>query len=759
MRRERGERRLYVGRSEITLLKNDLYPLAEVPLHPEPLFQFVRVFNRVSVNDGESATVAVDLLPLTTGQLKRNRKRLEKLAAKELKKGGKGRGAFGSWGEIRPMIFGREDEHQSMIEETVLEADLPELVWDFTHKHPGGHGDGGGPSYAERVAELAKARIGTDDTVFRLQILIRVATWDRAKTDGILHSLGDTFNQWAGPNGLHRHGWEIAKLAFLSSAELPIFRSFFDYRMRTGLFMPMRKGIVTASEFMTWVKPPFDTPESDSHVQRLPGGNTPGELERWEHQPDLVPLGMAFTRTGPAMLGARLSDTRLTLTAGKAKTGKTGLIAHELLHLARTGRGCMLLDWHAHNLDRLRPYLTDQADRVVEVNLADDSGTMPAWNVISMAGQSPDDIQFKSSAIMATFSSVMGWGTIFEQGNAAATRAIIRNGVQALLELALVLPPELTPTIFQLPRVLLDDDWKRAAMPFVSPTTRNYFSMNFDLMSMGVLGRPMNLIEQLRGWPNAAALLGAVDATYSARRAMDENLVVLACPAGFSDRERFVANLLAFDLLYSAMARGHARRPDQRRFYAFIEELEQFDNTDSNELGTLLEEAHDHGLILNVTCEAPADLKPMTLEAIMGQRTRIAAGALEVPSARLFQGEWATAMNTEMWITLLERHHFLISAMAEGRIMTMPFQVAAPPLPMIWSHVHDPRGAPALKERAARNLGARPVADTISALDNHDDRVLRWLLDHAPDPNPRPNGGRVLRLVPNRDRDREPEAP
>ena len=60
------------------------------------------------------------------------------------------------------------------------------------------------------------------------------------------------------------------------------------------------------------------------------------------------------------------------------------------------------------------------------------------------------------SAVVASFASAMGWGTV---NNRAMT--LTQMAAQSLCELGMRLPADLQPTIFQMTTILADEDWRR----------------------------------------------------------------------------------------------------------------------------------------------------------------------------------------------------------------------------------------------------------------------------------------------------------
>ena len=63
---------------------------------------------------------------------------------------------------------------------------------------------------------------------------------------------------------------------------------------------------------------------------------------------------------------------------------------------------------------------------------------------------------------------------------------------------ALALPPELAPTIFQVPTLLSDDEWRAAILPDLSAGTRGFFRDRFPRLPAEAITAVTNLIDRLR---------------------------------------------------------------------------------------------------------------------------------------------------------------------------------------------------------------------------------------------------------------------
>jgi hypothetical protein len=715
---------LHVARAEMVLIYDDLYPLADIGITPDPMWRFMRTLIKLDMALGDSGSIIVDLLPLTPGERRRRRRRIASKARRSPDFGGSGKlGGAAGLGEL-------------------LGASSSSLEGLFGGQGAGMLGQSGDRAAREAVADLEAeryvealaTRLRKLETAFRIQVLIRIVSPDKDRARLAMETAVACFDQFTGRNGFKVHGFNLG-VAFLSSAELPLLRWFFDRRVNNGLFFPLKRSVVSALEVAGWMKPMYDGPEPDSYVLRLTGAQIPPEPPVFEYQPDQVPLGKVLGKERVQLLGARIEDTRLTYLSGQAESGKTELYMNQFIHLARSGHGCLFLDPHPSNIDKLRPYLTSVADRVVEIDFSGiGSAGGFAWNVLSMEGRPKEDIALKTRAVVEAFKSVLELGLFAEQEQ---TISYLFMAVQSVIELEAVLPEELRPTIFQVGTLLSNEQWRRAVLPHLALATRGFWEEAFTAPVEHWAAPITGLLGELRVWQPAAELLGARRSTYDLLQLMDQGKVVLACTGGYSDTQRLAANLLFFDLLYSTQARQRIPPGQRRPFYAFLDELDHYDGagvpyagSGKDTLALLIEQVGRYKLNLFLLNESPDRLTPRTREAILTNRTVLATMALDAKGAKMLQEEWSSSVKP-LSIPLLDRFHML-AAVTCGQLVTLPFMLFTVSTREMWAHCRDQAGVSALNQRIARNSTRPYTHRTAAELSELDDRIREWLESHPP---------------------------
>lgn len=714
---------VFVARAELTLARDDLAPLREVPLDPDPLTLFARVFAGLRDDLGEQADVVVDLMPLTPAQIRRRRQRA-------LQGNGKPKG-------------------RKLVEQ---------LLVGLGHAPPrsrGGTGSGEGSlEQLERRAvdrQLMAALRGTEP-MFAIQALIRVSSKVKGRPQAHLHALIGAFDQWAGDNYFRVAGRRI--LGRHLGADLPWRRRRFDVRLERGLFRPVKHAVVGARQLAGLLKP-ATVHCSATNVVRTGGvvPPPPQGLPTYTGEKDLLPLGMISSLDGERRVGVPLADTFFSYVAGRSRYGKTESNLVRFVALAHAGHGALYLDPHADALERVKPYLTDLADRVVELSIARGltAGRQAGWNPFSMQGLGAEALEDRFGAIVDAIAAATGWSDI----NARAL-SITQMAARSLLELALILPDELAPTIFQVTRLLADDDWRAAVVPHLSGEVADYWNSRFPRLSEDAITPLTNLIDRMRSSPTIASLLGSSRSTYGIRQAMDRGEIVLVRLRGTSVVDRLIASFVVNDLVQAALSRVELPPQRRRPFHVFLDEVQSYDSATKGLIASLLEETAKYGIRVHAANQQPTRLSPTTLNAILTNRSHLMSSAVGYDSARLLAKEWGSAVAPET-ITRLDKYQFVAQVTLHGEV-SAPFRMRGLSLEETWHELYHPEAVADLEASIDVNSGRRAVGEILADLHSLDERIVDHLEDRSKvrslDPNrpPRPTSQRGRRAAYRPDR-------
>lgn len=687
-RKSEREPRPRVARAELVLARASHEPLREAGLDPDPLAAFARALSGLRTESGERAEVAIDLLPVTAAGRRRARKRLLRRVRREQR---------------------AERERASLRDALSL-----------------GSSDRGPALPAELIDRQAaqaalRQKLGRSEPMFCPQVLIRASSPDRGAAKLRVEGLLAAFDAFAGENHFRVSGLGLGGLVF-AGADAPWRRGRFERRLRSGRFAPARKRLVTATEIAGLLKPP-SAKCAAPNVLRSGGmmAPPPPGLPTFAGQSQLLPLGRVTEDGRERLAGVPLADTFFSYTAGRTRYGKTETAIGQFLHLAQSGHGCFFLDPHADALEKIKPYLTgaELVERVVEVNLAD-TERQPGWNLFAAAGESPQRAQDRVDAVVDSFASALRW----DETNTRALN-LITQASQALCELARQLPPELAPTLFQVPTLLGNEEWRAAVLRFVSPPTRAFFYERFPRLAAEAITPVTNLIDRLRVSPPVAALLGSPTSSYDVRAAMDEGKIVLACPGQGSVRDRLVANFLVYDLLHAAKSRASIPPERRRPFYVFLDEVQTYDGASSGNLAALLEQSAKYGVRALLFNQSPERLTAQTLNAITTNRSHLSTTALGAKAAGLIAREWSGRVDPQT-ITALPRYAFCASVTLNAEV-SPPFLVRGVAVEELLPDAAHPEEVAELEAAIDAGMGRRSPAEAVARLDAHDRAILAHL--------------------------------
>jgi hypothetical protein len=669
------------ARAELMLSRPSVEPLGRVTIDPDPLGPCAAAMRALRCAEGEEGIVCVDLLPAVARRRARLRRRLER--------------------EARRLYSARRGWHELLGREGDSRREPAEL--------------------AERRAEAhaLDSKLKDSGPLFEAQVLIRCRAADPARAKAALRGLLASFEQLAGRNWLRVSGLPIPGVAFLGS-DLPLRRGPFDRRLASGYFRPARRSIVTAQEMVGWLKPPTQRCITENVLRSGALVAPPPPLDAFaKERGDLIPLGRIATEAGEQVVGVAVADTFFSYCAGRSRYGKTELAVAQFLHLVRSGQGGLFLDPHEDAVTRIKGHLTDAGlrDRVVEINLADANAAQPAWNVLGVAGTAQAEGQ--AEAMVDAFASALRW----DERN---TRAInlTTQGAQALAAVAAAVPDEMAPTIFQLPTLLSDPEWREAALPFLPKPARGFWTDRFPLLAEEAITPLTNMVDRLRASSAITALLGQSQSTYRAREAMDRGKIVLACPGSGGTRDRLIANLLLFDVLHAAKGRADTP-PDRRRpFWLFLDEVQTYDGAASGNLAGLLEQSAKYGVRAFLLNQNPERLIPQTLNAVTTNRSHLLSTALNARAAGLIAKEWGGRPDPAA-LTRLPRYRFL-AQVTHGGELSKPFSLGGVTVEELFGPGH-PEQVAKLEEAIDENAGRKSAAETLAHLDDLDDRIYAEL--------------------------------
>lgn len=675
-----GEEEMVTLRTELVLAHPSVEPLARPDTNPDPLQPFAAAMAATRPERGEEARVCLDLLPATGRRRSRLRRRLGREAKRRHREKPR-------WGELLSEPGGRDRSR-------------PDELLD-----------------RRLVGQALDAKLRDSGPLFEAQILLRCKAPGAPQAKATTKRMLSAFEPLSDRNWLRASGLALP-IAFLGS-DLPLRRRNFDRRFASGYFRPARKMILTGRELAGFLKPPTVHCRADNVLRSGALLAPPPPLPTFEaKRDDLIPLGKVNDEDGERLVGVRAADTFFSYIAGKSRYGKTETAIVQFVHLVRSGQGGFFLDPHGDALDRIDPYLADPevAERVVRIDLRPGRSLdeVPGWNLFEITGTNPVEAEAKVETVVDAFASALEWGE-------RSTRAInlTTQAASALAAIGPVLAEDgLAPTIFQIPTLLSDAEWRADVIPYLPASSRRFWRDRFPLLPSDAVTPVTNMIDRLRASSAITVLLGQARSTYRVRQAMDERLIVLACPGAGGTRDRLLANLLVFDLFHAARSRAELAPGDRALFWPFFDEVQSYDGAASGNLAALLEQSAKFGLRATFLNQNPERLSPATLNALLTNRSHLLASALNSHAAALLTKEWA-GQPSPAALTKLDRFHFVTQVTDRGR-SSRPFGLRG----MQLEDAFDPgvRGAP-------RRRAGCSAKETFARVEKHDERIRAKLQD------------------------------
>jgi hypothetical protein len=668
-------------RAELVLSGPSVEPLARLGHDPDLLSAFAATMAGLRPDRGEEASVCVDLLPavaLRRGRLRRALRR-----------------------EARRL-------HRRRSGETILDR----LGGERRAREAVGPDE---QFERRQISKALDAKLHDSGPLFEAQILLRCRAPERGRAKARMQGLLGAFEALSEQNWLRVAGSPLGGLGFLG-AEAPWRRRRFDRRFETGLFRPARRTIFTARELAGFLKPPTAFCPSENVLRCGALLWPPPPLPDFDPgRGDLIPLGRVSGEDGERIVAVGAADTFFTYIAGRSRYGKTEMAITQFAHLVRSGAGGLFLDPHGDALERIEPYLAGLGGRVVRIDLGPGAlDAQPGWNLFEPGGA--EDGEARVEAIVDAFASAMEWGE-------RSTRAInlTTQAAGALVAISRVLPSELAPTVFQLPTLLSDAEWRGAALPFLPSSAQRFWADRFPLLSPEAITPLTNMVDRLRASSRISALLGQSESTFRVREAMERGLVVLACPGSGGTRDRLLANLLLFDVLHAARARGELAPAARRPFWVFLDEVQSYDGAASGNLAALLEQSAKFGLRAVLLNQNPERLQPRTFSALSTNRSHLLSSVLNSDGAALVTKEWGGEPGAAA-LTGLPRYRFIAQVTHRGEL-SRPFALGG-------VRVEDALGEPREVNAGGGATGGPrtvPSAEVLAHQETLDERILAAL--------------------------------
>lgn len=553
---------------------------------------------------------------------------------------------------------------------------------------------------------------------FRPQLLIVADGPDRHRAKRRCEALLGALAPSEGRNRWRACGRDLG--VRVGGAMMPWRRQGFDRRLATGQFtQPGRDAWVLGSE-VAWLCRPATKEAHVANVARSGGLTFPAPvgLPTWAPgDADAWPLGWVTDPGGAQRLvAARLSETLFSAECCRSNWGKSSRAGVRAVSaMSDPSRpAVVVMDPHGDLVRELAAWAPPE--RLAFIDLGLPTATTMGLNPLCMVGLGVDDVEGRVNSLIGALSAAADWSDT-RTGRALA---IASASAETLCHLALVLPAELNPTVFQITTLVSNPTWLGAGIAHLPRYLRDFWTQQFPRYPADAVTPLMNPISRLRASRAVAALLGQPVSTFDFRRSLDGGEVVLVCPgARGGGTENLMHALFVHDLFRATMSRQDIPLDQRHPYHAFIDEVQIADGGQSSTtLEEMFRETRKMGGRLDVATQDITVLKKATQGALFTNRSHLCVSAMSDAAARVLVKEMPGELEPAT-IANCERHTYLASVTLGGKV-SAPFRVRG-------VTIAETFGDPPSWPDATLDPRRRPVEAVLQDLDTLDGRISRAL--------------------------------
>jgi hypothetical protein len=366
-------------------------------------------------------------------------------------------------------------------------------------------------------------------------------------------------------------------------------------------------------------------------------------------------MGTRETFGGIQPFGLSRADRRQHLyVLGKTGTGKTTFLRNLILQDIEAGEGVGVIDPHGDlALDLLDHIPARRTDDVVYFHPTDPETTV-GLNLLKSVP--PPRRHLVASGIVSALKSI--W---HESG--PRLEYVLYASVAALLECQ-------NTTILGIQRMLVDAryrSWvvKQVKDPMIYAFWTQEFAAYDRQLRAEIIAPIQNKVGQLLMAPPMRSVLGQVNPKVDARFMMDDQRIFIANLSKGelgADKSNLLGALLTTQFQLAAMSRTDMPESDRQDFHLYVDE---FHNFTTEAFTSILAEARKYHLCLTLAHQYSSQLRPETLDAVLGNVGNIISFRVGDRDARLLEREFGGKYPSSVFSSLPNRHA-VIKMLNEG---------------------------------------------------------------------------------------------
>ncbi|MEU5436437.1 ATP/GTP-binding protein [Streptomyces sp. NPDC020719] len=710
-----NKQRKYEVRAEFVLRGDPVAALRTVPLEPDPLQPLVDAVADLSASLGDLAEICIDLQRAPKWALKARRWQLLEAARRSER------------GEATRLTRWMHRDHERL-EDSWLFQFQQMLTPDGRRSRGGGRMVMAPPPVRVDPAK-ALGKLAEDSHLVRVQILVRCASDKKGRAEAHLARIQAGLDVFGGSARFAIRGWRIGPWR-IGADRFP-HRRRFDRRWRTGQCQPPSANWVQLPELLGLLKPPTVHCRLPLLPVDLPSF-VPGD-------PSLLLQGYYQGPDGERRLVAtHAAETLFEVGVGKAGGGKTERAVAQAIALAHAGAGLMFVDPHRDSWPRSAPYLAHDPimGRIARIDLkaTGPDSLISSWNLIGRMHHGRARHEVVEDTVDA-FATAFAW----DDTNAPRAIAIFTQALTVLTavnELACTAGrPHDQATIFHVRALLTDPDFRASALAtlggHLDEESRSWWSTVFPTLPPDSFTILLNPLTRLSANPVTRAFLGQGHSVYNIRAAMDQRMIVWVCTAGNGPTDKLLVSLLARDLLRAGRSRSDLPAQQRVPFRVYLDELITLTGTAAETIAAMVEDLRKYRVHIHGMTQLLGRLPSAVRQSLLQNASSLSTTTGSKAAVSAITEEWGDRPSAAH-VANLDRYDHYAQFTVDGRRIG-PLLLHGPHLDELFAGLHQPRHrVQALEAAADQRAGARPLSELTARATAQQQRVLDFLLAHAP---------------------------
>ncbi len=418
-------------------------------------------------------------------------------------------------------------------------------------------------------------------------------------------------------------------------------------------------------------------------------------------EPDAVVIGTTNFRRRREAVALRADDRRRHYLVGKTGTGKSTVLLNLVADDIRRGRGVGVIDPHGDLIGDVLQRIP--RSRTNDLILFDPADHPIGFNPLLC--RRPEQRPLVASGVLSAMKKVFA----IDEQSAPRMLYILRNALLALVE-------QSQPTLFDIPRLLVDQTFRRHVVSNLSDElVRAFWQHEFtswnDKYRIEAIAPVQNKLGQFLSSPLLRPVFAPSKTSLDLRHAMDTKkilLVNLSHGRLGEDAASLLGALLVTSIEQAAKSRADIPEGERRDWFLYADEFQTYAGTES--LAIILSQARKYRLSLCLANQLVEQMDPDLAATVFGN-----VGSLCVMQVgRTDADKLAEELGREALpddLIALPKYTAVVRLLVDGQ-PSRPFTIRTLPPPALTARHADPATLVRASSKRYAPLPARPSVAT-----------------------------------------------